>query len=194
MSQSVVWVEMRCNWPLPAKAYLTFPTWVGGAFRRVRFALACRTEPLFAMIILRHELYKRLQEHFHGALFWVWRFTRNTHRTEKQGLWPLPCYPWINGCGGFRSLPASAMRETGAPAAKRENGRWSCTLGSSGAPTRRDDAAPGGPDSRLHSAVGGRGSNNGSVECNQGDVRESDTTRQRFGTQRDVVCCRGVTH
>ncbi len=56
--------------PLPAKAYLTFPNWVGGAFRRVRLALACRTEPLFAMIILLHELYKRLQEHFHGALFW----------------------------------------------------------------------------------------------------------------------------
>src|ERR1017187_6718876 len=74
---AVVWVyltiETRCTWPMPAKACLTFPDWVGGAFRRVRFALACRTEPLFAMIILLHGLYKRLREHFHGALFWVLR-------------------------------------------------------------------------------------------------------------------------
>src|SRR6202167_4896251 len=36
----------------------------GGAFRRVRLALACRTEPLSAIIILWRGLYKRNQNIF----------------------------------------------------------------------------------------------------------------------------------
>jgi hypothetical protein len=44
---------------LPAKACLTFRyVKSGGAFRRVRFALACRTEPLIQIYSYNNSLYK----------------------------------------------------------------------------------------------------------------------------------------